>query len=66
MVKLYSNDCPRCKVLKQKMDDKGIEYSLESAIDTMISLGIKEVPILDVDGTLLDFVRANDWINGRD
>ena len=30
----------------------------------MLEKGFKEVPKLEVDGVLMDFKEANEWING--
>lgn len=60
---LYSNGCPRCRVLKQKLDSKGVAYTEESSVETMLSLGITQVPVLSVDGKFLPFADANGWIN---
>lgn len=62
-VVLYSTGCPRCKVLKQKLDNKGIPYTMNSSVDEMLSLGIAQVPILSVDGDLLPFTKAIEWVN---
>ena len=62
---LYSNGCPRCKVLKQKLDAKSISYIEEGSLEKMIAIGIKQVPMLDVGGNLLDFGKANDWVNNQ-
>ena len=61
MVKIYTTDtCPRCKVLKVKMDAKGIP------VDEIQRLGIMSVPYMQVDdGELMDFATANAWINGQ-
>ena len=60
---LYSNGCPRCCVLKQKLDAKSIRYTEESSVDKMLSMGISQVPVLFVDGEQLAFPQANEWIN---
>lgn len=62
---LYSTGCPKCSVIKKKLDAKGIEYAENSAVDTMVALGISQVPVLSVDGELLSFVEANQWVNER-
>lgn len=62
---LYSTGCPKCNVLKKKLDDKNISYSENTNIETMTSLGIEQVPVLSVDGDLMDFSQANIWINQR-
>lgn len=62
MITLFSNDCPRCKVLKAKLDAAKIEYNTVSSIDEMIALGFQEAPKLSVDGELYDFKDAINWI----
>lgn len=65
MVKIYTTDtCPRCKVLKTKMDAKGIPYESITDVDEIQRLGIMSVPYMQVDdGELMDFATANAWIN---
>ena len=65
MITLYSTGCPRCNVLVQKLDSKGIEYDVVSDIDIMTEKGIETVPVLEVDGQLMQFKEAIDWVNGR-
>jgi len=60
---LYSTGCPKCNVLKKKLADKNIKYTENNDVDTMVSLGIDQVPVLSVDGKLLQFSEANNWIN---
>ena len=68
MVKIYTTDtCPRCKVLKTKMDAKGIEYQSITDVDEIKRLGIMSVPYMQIDdGELIDFATANAWINEQD
>ena len=65
MVKIYTTDtCPRCKVLKVKMDAKEIPYESITDVDEIQRLGIMSVPYMQVDdGELMDFATANAWIN---
>lgn len=60
---LYSTGCPRCDVLKDKLDTKAISYSVNNSVDEMTKLGISEVPVLSIDGQLLKFKEAVDWTN---
>jgi glutaredoxin len=62
-ITLYSTGCPKCTVLKNKMDEKGIPYTENSSVDDMASLGVKQVPVLAVDDRLMGFPEANQWIN---
>lgn len=62
---LYSTGCPKCSILKKKLNDKNIDYEEVNDEKTMLSLGLDSVPILSVDGELLEFTQANNWINER-
>lgn len=62
---LYSTGCPRCKVLEKKLESKGIAYENNNSVEEMLSLGITEVPVLNVCGQLLSFSEANEWINNQ-
>lgn len=65
MITLYSTGCPRCNVLKQKLNSKNIEYTVVNDVDIMTEKGISTVPVLEVDNQLLQFKEAVDWVNGR-
>lgn len=63
MVKLYTIDCPKCKILESKLNSKNISYEVFKDKDKMIEKGLSTMPVLEVDGELLDFGRAVKWIN---
>lgn len=67
----YTTNCPRCQVLKKKMDSLGIEYELNNNIEEMALQGIQTVPMLRIEEelfdsssltTLLDFSQAVKWL----
>jgi glutaredoxin len=60
---LYSTGCPKCKILIKKLEDKNIDYVENDDIETMISLGIEQVPVLSVDNKLFQFAEAVKWVN---
>lgn len=60
---LYSTGCPRCIVLEKKLSKFGIEYAKNTDVSVMTALGIKSAPALQIDGELLDFSAANEWLN---
>lgn len=60
---LYSTNCPRCKILKSKLDDKKVIYSIVNDVDKMLSMGMAVVPVLEVDGVRMNFKKAINWIN---
>ena len=62
-VVLFTTGCPRCKVLKQKLDAAGIPYETKTDVDEMLDLGIVFAPALKVDGEILEFGKAVEWLN---
>lgn len=62
---LYSTGCPKCNILKKKLEDAQMEYGVVEDVDVMLSKGLKEVPWLEVDGDLMNFVDSSKWINER-
>lgn len=64
MIKVYTTDtCPKCRVLKEKLSIKGIEYDEVQDLNILMDKGINFVPVLEVDGNMMDFVQANKWVN---
>ena len=57
---LYSTGCPKCNVLKKKMDSKNIEYTECNSIPEMEKLNISSVPVLMVNGELMMFKEAGE------
>lgn len=64
-VVLYSTDCPKCKVLKQKLNNKGVTYKENNSVDDMLKLGIMEVPVLMVNGERMNFTQALSWLKQK-
>ncbi len=62
---LYSTGCPRCEVLKKKLAEKSVNYTEITSVEKMLNLGIKEVPMLSVSGSLMNFKNAVEWINNQ-
>jgi len=52
---LYSNDCPKCKVLKMKLDQKNAQYEVCSELDELIARGIMSMPVLRINDEFLEF-----------
>ena len=59
---LYEHGCPRCKVLKSKLDQKGIQYQNITDVEIMKSKGFTEAPKLEVYGVIYNFKEALEWI----
>ena len=63
MLKLYSTGCPKCKVLKSKLDGKQIEYTIIEDIEVMKNKGFNSLPVLEVGGTIYEFKEAVNYVN---
>ena len=59
---LYSTGCPMCKVLKTKLNLAGVSYEEINDQETMIAKGFKSAPILEVEGQVLNFKEAIEWV----
>ena len=62
---LYSTGCPKCEVMKEKLKDSGIPYTESDDVSVLIKNHIDTVPVLSVDGVLMEFSQANDWLKNR-
>ena len=60
---LFSNECPRCKVLKKKLQKCEINYSENTDSNKVLELGLTSFPMLKVNEKMLDFREAVQWIN---
>ena len=60
---LYTTHCPKCKVLEKKLAAKNITYTEITDTDVMLEMGFDATPMLEVDGQIMDFKAASDWIN---
>ena len=65
MITLYTIDCPNCKVLEKKLSSKNITYVVCKDTEKMLQLNITNLPVLDVDGNLLNFSDAIKWVNNH-
>ena len=59
---LYSTGCPKCNVLKKKLNEKHIEYTESNSVNDLLERGINEVPVLKINDKYLSFKEAVDWI----
>ena len=64
MIVFYTTGCPKCKILKTKLDAKGISYEICEDTSVMESKGIEAVPVLELENhELLQFGEAIKWVN---
>lgn len=62
-ITLYTTNCPKCKVLEAKLNSKEIEYKTETDQEVMINKGFMSAPMLEVDGRVMNYKQAVDWVN---
>ena len=62
-VTLYTTHCPKCKIIESKLNNKSIPFSVVDDIKVMESKGFQDAPHLEVDGRMMNFVEANNWVN---
>lgn len=67
MITVYTTEgCGKCKILKAKLAQKGIQFEEFTDVDKMIEMGITNCPMMSVDGgELMDFTEAIKYVNER-
>lgn len=65
MIVLYTTKtCPKCGIVKSKLDNKKIEYNLIDDDQILEEKGYNLLPVLEVDGNVMkSMLDINDWIN---
>lgn len=58
----YTTHCPKCQVLKAKLDSLNISYFVQEDINVMENMGMMTVPMLQVGNNLLTFSQAVKWL----
>ena len=63
---LYSTNCPKCNVMAKMLQDRSIDFKLETDLDIVTKIseesGIMSAPMLGVDGKIMEFSQALKWI----
>lgn len=67
-ITLYkSATCPQCKVVKMKLEKKGIPFTEEMDLAAMEARGVRGIPTLEVDGNLItSMIEINKWVNAQE
>lgn len=65
MIKLYTIDCPKCKVLEKKLNNANIDFLVVKDRDEIKAKGMDLMPVLEVDDVRMNFKQACDWVNER-
>lgn len=62
---LYGNSCPKCKVLKIKLEKENLNFTESEDAELLEKLGFKSYPVLKVGDKFMNFADAFKWINDR-
>lgn len=62
MITVYTTHCPRCKILEKTLASRDVDYVAVEDVDTIVAKGFQMVPMMEVDGKVLDFKEAMFWI----
>ncbi len=62
---VYSTGCPQCEALEQMLNSHQIKYTVCSDREKMLLMGLTHVPVLEANGTLMNFKEAITWIGAR-
>lgn len=54
--------CPCCAHLRACLDAAGVGYQTVSDAQALLGLGFTHAPMLDVDGRVLDYRAALQWL----
>lgn len=57
--------CGKCIALKKELSNKGFQYNVNEDKEFMIDLGFTEIPMLEVDGKLMNYDEAIKWISNN-
>lgn len=60
---LYTTHCHKCVVLEKKLVQKNIEYDVITDKQVIMNKGYLTAPLLEVNGKIMEFKEANDWVN---
>lgn len=62
-VTLYTIGCPKCEILKEKLESKKINFNMVSDIETLTEKNYVLLPVLEVDGSVMNYYDAVRWVN---
>lgn len=59
----YTTGCPKCEVLKKKLDAKNLSYEVCEDVNIMLEKGLDSAPALEANGQIYKFKEAIKFIN---
>ena len=61
-VVLYTNHCPCCKVLEDRLKAAGIRYRVVDDVRLMLEMGLTSAPMLETDEMMMNYPAALKWL----
>ena len=69
MIKVYSTNCPKCRILVKKLNDSGLEFEVIDNLDEVLAaseeFNIQEAPFSIIDEKAYNFMDTIKFINNR-
>lgn len=62
-VVLYSTGCSKCAVLEKKLTNAKVDFEVSDNVKIPMKQGFLSAPILEVDGKMMEFSAAVNWVN---
>lgn len=64
---LYTIDCPNCLILEKKLEARKVKFLRVSDEETIRAKGFGDssFPILDVNGVVMNYKTAIQWVNNQ-
>jgi hypothetical protein len=66
LIKFYTQNRPKCQVLKNSLDKRDMNYETITDEKLMLDKGFTHVPMLEVNGTIMEYGEAFKWINEQE
>lgn len=62
---LYTNHCPCCEVLENRLIAADIRYRVVDDVRMMLEMGLTTMPMLETDDLMMNFPAALQWLEER-
>ena len=62
-ITLYTTHCPKCNTLVERLEKKNIAFETCEDMKVLVAKGFKTVPVLEIDGQLMDFAQSMKWVS---
>ncbi len=69
---IYSNGCPKCQILEEKLTNAKVKFSKSDDMGELMEMGVTTLPMLKIEEiqepkkvSWLSFAQAVQWINNQ-